>query len=133
MLLEMLDQPLEHQHPMPPPDHLRMKREIENPTGAVRVRPVEVTTPDLLDLRGRREARVRAEDELERRKVVEPPRDGQLDEPRRLAEHVRLVRLEAVARTRVVGMEVVAHEARVPLEPVLEEERDRARAQIPRG
>src|SRR5882724_12774825 len=116
---------------MPASDDLRMERQVVEPAGAIRVRPVELAAPDLLDLRRRGEPRVRAENELERREVVEAPRDRQLDEPRLLAEHVGPVRRPAIAAPYPVGMEVAPHEARVPFETVFDEEADRPRAQVP--
>src|SRR3989440_1432200 len=128
---EVVDQPLQQEHTVSAADHLRVEGQRVQPPGTAPIGVVEIPFPDLLDRRRRRQTGVRAEDELEGRKVVEAPGDRQLDEPRRLAEDVRLVERPAVAAPQVVGKEVASHAARIVLEAVLEEQVHAARAQIP--
>ena len=52
----VLDEPLEHRHPVAAADHLRMHADDEHATVDVRVHVVELALPDLEHLAGRGEA-----------------------------------------------------------------------------
>src|SRR5688500_13860660 len=78
----VLDEALEHRHPVAAADHLRMHADGQDPAVDVLVHPVELAHPDLEHLARRRAAlAVRLEVELEVRPVVELEAQWQLPEP----------------------------------------------------
>ena len=69
--------------------------------------------------------------EFEMRKVVERPGDRHFDQRGLLAEMERLAQFGDVAAPRAIGQVVGAHQARVVLEAVLEQQVDGVLAQVP--
>ena len=129
---EEADQPVEHHQAMAAADHLGMHGEVEQGARHVVVGEAELLRPDLLDQRGRFQAGAAAV-ELEIGEVVERPGDRQLDEIDMAPEDIGRVVGELVARARVVGRVVIAHQAGIVGEAVVDQDVDGALAEVPGG
>jgi hypothetical protein len=124
------DQPLQHREPRPAPDALWVHAEIEHAVGRLRVGVVELLAPELLDLAGRGEPVSPTGPELELWKVVERPRERNLEHLGDLAEPVRPRPAPAVSDAQVVGVEVGARAGRVVLDAELGQDLDRVRREL---
>src|SRR6188472_2255451 len=118
---EVLDQLLEHTHPVSSARDLRMHRQVVDPTRTVVDHVVEVALPDLSDSRGRIQTHVCPWHIFIWREVVKTPCDGNLDELRCLAEDVGLGSRPAISTAQIVRVEIASHTARVVDEPELDQ------------
>ena len=132
--MQFCDELFQHDHAVAAPDHMGVKGIGQNPPIVVIAHIGEIRQPVLSDEPGVHEPwlnQVLGAHVFEDRKVVESPADGHLYNRRVRAVGQRLLQGDHIAVARLIGQIVVAHQAAVVDEIMLEKQGDGVRAEIP--